>query len=138
MLRNAMKAGGYSPKKLEDKLRESGISNITVKRISDYLRNERTPSHEKARVILDALEWPITEEDLDDALRLNRETIREEKRENYTPDSIISVPIHLRKIITDGQQDAGQLIKGRVREIYGDERCISRYVEMLIRRDLGL
>lgn len=138
ILRDAMKSGGYNLTMLEEKLRENGIENITVKRISDYLRRERTPSHEKARVLMDTLEWPISEEDLDDALRLNREIIREEKRDDFTPDSIISVPIHLRKIIPDVQCDAGQLIRDRVREFYGDERSLSKYVEMLIRRDLGL
>lgn len=138
MLRSAMKSGGYSPTKLEEKLREKGIGNITVKRISDYLRDERTPSHEKARLMMDALEWPISEEDLDDSLRLNREVIREEKRENFTQDSIMSVPVHLGKIFPEGQQDAEQLIRNRVREIYGDDRSLSRYVEALIRKDLGL
>lgn len=141
LLKTAMDDFGVGPNKLEEILRQRNVFNITNKRISEYIRAVSTPSLEKAKIIMEALEFPIDEESLRASLELNRALIKEEKEEQLLIGTsgygrTMNVHIRLRNLIP-GQStlDTEQRVISRVRELYGTQDIV-KYVEKLIATDL--
>jgi len=141
LLKNAMDDYGVGSTKLAEILQERGIDNITNKRISEYVRAVSTPSLEKAKLIMDALEFPIEDEILNGSLKLNRELIKEEREEQSFLEisgygRTLNVHIRLRNLIP-GQDalDNERRVMDRVNELYGKHDVV-KYVEKLISADL--
>lgn len=141
LLKAAMDDYGVGPTKLEELLRENNIDNISFKRISEYLRAISTPSFEKARVMMEVLEFPMDDQSLLESLKINRELIKEEKEEqallqNSGYGRTLNVHIRLRNLIP-GQTtiDNERRVIERVNELYGTHDIV-KYVEKLISLDL--
>jgi len=141
LLKTVMDDYGVGPSKLQEILTERGVDNISYKRISEYIRAVSTPGLEKAVQIMEALEFPISEQDLKESLRINRELIREEREEQALSESsgysrTLNVHIRLRNLIP-GQStlDNERRVIERVNELYGSYDLV-KYVEKLITADL--
>ena len=140
LLKAAMDIAGVGSTKLEELLKENGIENISNKRISEYVRAVSTPDLEKARALMDTLNFPIHDDDLKDSLQYNRELIRQEKEESTSDRGeyarLLNVHIRLRCISPDHSALQNERrISERVLGLYGD-RNAARYVEELIAYDL--
>ena len=138
ILSEAMEVYGVGPKRLELLLQDRGIEDISFKRISEYANGLHTPSFERARVLLQALEFPISDEVLLEALRLNRELIREEN--NYVSDHSReirrTVRIKLRPLLPGRTaEEAERFLWDRIQDLCG-ERQLSLYLQNLIAKDL--
>ena len=139
LLKSAMTESGLGARRLQEQLEERGVTNITYKRISEYLRAVSTPPFEKAREIMDAMEVGIEDDILRESLRENREMIREEKEmvEGDGYNKTISVHVKLRKVLPKKiASETEQILKNRVRTLYGSENNMAKYVENLIAADL--
>lgn len=126
----------------ETVLQERGIENINFRRISEYLRGVSTPPYDKARALMDALDIPIGEAELKESLELNRELIRDEKEEILTEryNRSVTVTIKFRKLGSKSTEESlieiEQRLYRRVKDLFGDEKNLTKYVERLIKKDL--
>lgn len=143
LLGRVMSDYGVGSVRLEEILKEHGIGNISFRRISEYLRNVSTPPFDKARAIMDVLDFPINDEELRASLAFNRELIREEKEdEEYTRgySKYIKTKIRLKNIeVRKGSvsTQTEKILKDRIVQLYGNENNLSAYIEQLIREDLN-
>jgi len=143
LLKNVMQDAGVGSARLEEMLCDEGIHNITFRRLSDYLRNVATPPLHKAKEMMKCLDFPITDEELEASLELNRELIREEKKENLLNGYNLSVNVNVKMRKIEFRKNATaletqQFLYSRVKELYGDEGYLNAYVERLIREDLSM
>ena len=143
MLTNAMAEQGVSCKRLEDFLLVSGVTTISRKRIGEYCNSQHTPSFEKARQILHALDYDISDEEILESLRLNRYVIASGNAVSGTNENFgrrelrTTIRLKLWKVAPFQTTEATeQDIKNRIRELFGDERRMSDYVQWLIAKDL--
>jgi len=142
LLKNVMQDAGVGSARLEEMLCESGTDNITFRRLSEYLRNVSTPPLQKAKAIMKCLDFPITDEELEESLELNRDLIREEKEENLLSGYNLSVNVNVKMRKIEFRKnatalDTQQFLYNRVKELYGDESYLNAYVERLIKEDLS-
>ena len=139
ILSAAMDAYGVGCKRFEEILQDRGVDGIKYKRISEYRNGHFTPSYEKARLMLDALEFPISDEDLIRALDLNRSLIKEEQS-YYVTDSKelrLSVRLKYRNILREYTPEETELfLRQRIADLFGDDKYKSQYIERLIAKDL--
>lgn len=138
ILAEAMDAYGVGPKRLEDFLVQEGITEISFKRISEYANGLHTPSFERARTLLRVLEYPIEDDDLLEALRLNRELIQSEKE--YTSDRSReirrTIRIKLQPLLPNyTAEQIERFLWNRIEELYG-EKQLSQYLQALVAKDL--
>lgn len=140
ILQTAMEEYGVTTRKLEEILVSRGVTNINFRRISEYKNGKFTPTYEKAKQILDALDYPITEEELLESLERNREEIKIE--EEYTSikqkELIVSARIKYNRLLPDIEpEQAERFLLERVRQVQGsEEKNFSNYIQMLIAKDL--
>ena len=138
LLKLAMDEYGVGPTKLGEILREKGVENIHYKRISEYIRGISTPSLEKARILMDALEYPVGEEMLKESLAVNRELIREEKElvDQSGYNRGLNVHVRLRNVYPGRNSlENDTRVYDRIVRLYG-EYNLSTYIEQLIAEDL--
>lgn len=138
-LNTAMSDNRIGAKALQDQLNEQGITNITRQRISEYLHAVSTPPFKKARVLMDALNYDMPDEDLEASLELNRQLIREEKEildlNEYRRSAIIR--LRYRKIYPGKSAlEAEQLLRDRATQLFGAEDTLTKYIEYLVYNDL--
>lgn len=147
-LKTAMESAELKSKGLEDLLVQSGITNITWRRIGEYLRQETTPDPEKARQIFDVLGYEISDEQILDSLQMNREEIRNSK-EMITTFNRREITVRVRysniklknKVYTNSERETKSstelLIQDRLEKLYGkSEGMMTTYVQELIGKDL--
>lgn len=142
LLRRAMEESGVGCKRLEELLQDEGVSNISYKRISEYANAQHTPSFEKARAILSVLECPISDEELLDLLKVNREIIKEGNTISGTYDVNkelhTSIRIKLRRLIPrQSPEENERFLRDRIYELFGKEKGLSDYIQWLIMKDLN-
>lgn len=140
LLSSCMKSEGIKDGTLVNMLQESGVDSINFRRISEYRRGIVTPPFLKARAILGVLEVEVTDEELEESLRLNSEDARERKENmvvaNYM--KILPVSVKLRTLLPSRDPVEAEIaVKERVRSLYGSDRYIANYIERLIAKDLG-
>ena len=138
-LNDAMRDSRVGAKALQDQLIEMGVTNITRQRISEYLHAVSTPPFKKARILMDALGYDISDEELEDSLELNRQLIREEKEildlNEYRRSAIIR--LRYRKIYPGKNAlEAEQLLRDRATQLFGAEDTLTKYIEYLVCNDL--
>ena len=149
-----LKDEGLNMTQLSDILAEKG-NEITRRRLSEYYNQVSTPPFEKAREIVKALKIEITDEELIESLKINRDRIKELKqgmnysgRESYTGgmESKINKVISL-NLSNFCEGMTAELVEEKIRErlnlLYGETEKnekyrMSRYVKDLIKKDLGL
>lgn len=139
LLAEAMEAYGVGPKRLEGLLQDRGITDISFKRISEYANGLHTPSFERARVLLQALEFSIDDEALLEALRLNRELIREETEymSDRSREIRRTVRIKLKPLLPGRTaEESERFLWSRIEELCDGERKLSLYIQNLIAKDL--
>ena len=139
ILTEAMQSSGVGGRKLEAILKENGIDDISYKRISDYANGIHTPSFEKARDMLRVLEYSIDDESLLEALKQNREIIKQESDYVLSGSKEIrrTVRIKLKKLLPEKEpEQTEQYLWNRIADLYGDEKQISLYIQELISKDL--
>ena len=123
--------------RLSEILKDRGL-DISKKRISDYMNSVRTPSFEKARAMLNVLEYPISDEQLIDALDKNRKFIKEEAY--FVSDSretIKSVRLKFKNILPElYPEETSTLLDERIEMLFGDKKAFSSYIQKLIGKDL--
>ena len=139
ILTEAMQSSGVGGRKLEAILKENGIDDISYKRISDYANGIHTPSFEKARDMLRVLEYSIDDESLLEALKQNREIIKQESDYVLSGSKEIrrTVRIKLKKLLPEKEPaQTEQYLWNRIADLYGDEKQISLYIQELISKDL--
>ena len=121
-------------------LNDNGVEDIDFRRVSDYMKGTRVPKHKKAASILRALDYEISDMDLEDLLDYSRDESRKTNMELADMRSRLStraVYIDFSKLMEGFEsEEAKLLMNNRIVEIYGDEKNASRYVNDLIRKDL--
>lgn len=142
LLRDAMERAGVGGRRLEDLLHDAGIHNISDKRISEYCNALHTPSYEKARQLLDVLDYPLSDQELLESLRRNRELIREGSAMggSYDPNRELhtTIRIKLRKLVPgQSAEENERYLHERVLELFGREKSLSDYIQWLIAKDLS-
>ena len=139
ILSEAMEAYGVGPRRMEGLLQDQGITDISFKRISEYANGLHTPSFERARVLLRVLEFTIDDEALLEALRLNREMIREEAAymSDRSREIRRTVRIKLKPLLPGRTaEEAERFLWSRIEELCDGERKLSLYIQNLISKDL--
>lgn len=110
---------------------------ITAKRLSEYQNGFHSPPFEKARKILDALGYEMSEDDLKESLKENREICRQNKEYSSDRYKVISLRIRFTKLLPGKQpEEVERLLRNRIFDLYGDETRISNYLHDLISKDL--
>lgn len=138
ILAGEMMINNIGAKRLEGLLWDRGIENITYKRISEYANGLHTPSFEKARALMQALEYDISDDELLEALRLNRELILEEKDSiyDYSREIRRTVRIRLHPLLPGhSAEETERFLWNRINELCGEHQ-ISLYIQNLIKKDL--
>ena len=139
LLQEAMDFTENNMKSLEGLLQENGVNNINFRRISDYVNGQYTPPYTKAKHLLDAMGYSMSEEELVASLEANKQHIKElsfykkEKKSEYQT----SIRLKLRNILPDREPEYVQfMLENRIKELYGPEGKLSIYIQDLIATDL--
>jgi len=137
-----MRLENVSCRDVEKRLTEVGVTNITGKRISEYCNAQHTPSLEKARRIMEVLDYPILEEELLLSLENNRQMIKDGaqlgrvydiNRELHT-----TIRIKLKKLLPEcSPEENERYLRDRVMQLFGKEKSLSDYIQWLISKDLS-
>lgn len=130
-----MTAGGFNVRSFTKFLNEKGI-NVSPQRVSDYRNCSATPSYERARQILDALEYSMSEKDLIDSLKQNKDIYKsyEYKREDFLK---ASVSLKLKAIFPDKDvMETKRIVLDRIKELYGENGSFNTYLTDLVINDL--
>lgn len=138
ILAEAMEAYGVGPKRMEGLLLDRGIDDISFKRISEYANGVHTPTFERARLLLQALDFSIDDEALLEALRLNRLLIREEAEymSDRSREIRRTVRIKLHPLLPGHTaEEAERFLWSRIEELCGEHQ-LSLYLQNLISKDL--
>jgi len=139
ILQVAMDSYGVGCRRFQTILESRGINDITYKRISDYSNGVHTPSFEKARVMLNVLEYPIEDEELIQSLKLNKELIKEEAEYMTSGSKEVRRTIRIKlKRLLPGQtpEETERFLWQRISDLCGDEKQLSLYIQGLISKDL--
>lgn len=139
ILTQAMQAYGVGCRRFEEILSSKGITDISFKRISDYSNGIHTPSFERAKTLLTALDYPISDQALMDALTLNRELIKEETEYVNVGNKEIrrTIRIKLKRLLPGKtEEETERFLWQRISDLCGDEKQLSLYVQGLIAKDL--
>jgi len=139
ILQQAMQSYGVGGRKLEKILKDNGIDDISYKRISDYSNGIHTPNFERAKALLTVLEYSIDDDTLLEALRLNREIIKNESEYILSGSKEVrrTVRVKYKNLLSDKEpEQTEQYLWNRIVDLYGDEKQFSTYVQDLIAKDL--
>lgn len=139
VLSGTMDDAGVGVKKLEDILVDKGVYNINFRSISDYKNGVHTPSYSKAKALLDALDYKVTEDELLSMLEQNKKDIKENNDYLYSDNVELrrTIRIKLKRLLPGVEPEvAERYLKDRIQSIYGDETRLSIYIQNLISKDL--
>jgi len=139
ILEIAMEDYGVGVRKFEEILIENGITDINFRRISDYKNGNHTPTYDRAKQMLNVLEYDISEEELLDALKENRENIKEQEEYLNSESKEIrrTIRIKLKRLIPGVEpEEAERFLTERIEELFGEGNQISNYIQSLISKDL--
>ncbi|GEM_PF-1920945 len=122
-------------------LEQKGIYGISERRISEYCNGMYTPPFEKAKQMLEVLNYSITDSELLEALRANREYAKIRPKSYRRKDDReirISVRLKLSKIMPDQPADRTALIMDeRIEHLCGSRNNYTDYIQALINKDLS-
>ena len=130
------KVGSFQLAKI---LKERGIEGISFQSIADYVNGNHTPSFDRAKILLQELDYQIDDDELSYAIARNRELIKNENDYLSADRKEIkrTIRIKLKTLYPEYQaEDTERLLYGRIQELYGDETKLSQYLQGLIAKDL--
>lgn len=142
ILSDAMSDSGITTcRGVEAVLIENGTTDINFRRVSEYKNGYTVPPFEKAKSLLSALKYTIDDSELTRILEESRERAKDVKEEFgfNRQKGIIKrrININLNEILSEFEESAAEkVLEKRVKDLYGDENMFSRYVNMLIKKDL--
>ena len=139
ILYSALEEDGLSDREFEKILIENGVDNIGYIRISEYKNGATTPPYSKAKTIIDTLGVEMSEEELVESLKMNKEYVRE--MNSYSQKKFtayrVSIRMKLQDILPDKEPEQVQfLLDDRIQSLYGSSGKFSSYVKDLIAKDL--
>lgn len=119
--------------------------SIDVRRIREYINGSHTPPFDKAKFMLQTLDYDISDEDLRKALQINKMLVKE--RSEYKPFSdkeiLCSVRIKFKNIFgkdyTDGKllpEEAERKFWDRVNSLSDGTNSLSKYIQALVTKDI--
>ena len=133
-------SGYKTTRRVAEVLREKGIDWIDFRRVSTYKNGDRVPTFRKASTILKALDYEIQDSELDDLLEYSKKASKERNMDLADVRSkavFQNVRIDYDSLVEDLDGDEAKfLTRKRVKELFGDEHELSRYVNALLRKDL--
>lgn len=139
VLSGTMEDAGIGVKKLEDILADRGIYNINFRSISDYKNGIHTPSYDKAKALLDALDYKVTEDELLEMLKQNKKEIKDNNEYVHSDNAELrrTVRIKLKRLLPGADPEvAERYLLERIQSICGDKKRLSAYIQNLISKDL--
>ena len=119
--------------------------SIDVRRIREYLNGSHTPPFDKAKFMLQALDYDINDEDLRKALHVNKTLVKE--RSEYKPKSdkeiVCTIRIKFKNIFgndyTEGKllpEEAERKFWARVNSLSDGTNSLSKYIQALVIKDI--
>lgn len=138
----AMQEAGFeSYRSFEHYIQEQGITDITYRRLSEYCNGIYTPPMEKARLLLDVLDYSISDQELISCLKANREYSKLRPR-NYRKKEDKEIRIFARlklsKLMPHQLPDrTALLLSERIEDLCGAPNAYTEYVQALIAKDLS-
>ena len=139
VLKEAMEYTGNNTKSLERLLIEKGVEDISFRRISDYANGQNNPSYSRAKHLIDALGYEMTEDELVASLEANRENVRQlnayrrDKKSEYKT----AIRLKLKNILPNREPEYVQfMLENRITDLYGQEGKLNNYIQDLIAADL--
>lgn len=139
ILDTAMTDYGVGVRKFEEILNENGIYDIDFRRISDYRRGTHSPSYDRAKILLENLEYDISEKELLNSLKENREDIKNQDIYLNSDAKEIrrTIRIKLKRLLPDKEpEEIERILLERIGLLFDDEKQISNYIQSLIAKDL--
>lgn len=139
VLSGTMEDAGIGVKKLEDILIDKGIYDINFRSISDYKNGIHTPSYAKAKILLDALDYKVSEDELLAMLKQNKDDIKTNNSYIYSDNIELrrTIRIKLKRLLPGVEPEvAERYLTDRIQSIYGDKTRLSSYINNLISKDL--
>ena len=139
ILDTALVSQNLGGKEMEELLKERGVSDISYKRVSDYRRGLHIPAFERAKAMMEALDIPITDEQLLTALKNDKERRKRDVRNQITDNVFFKSAVRFKPgELLDGcdEDTALEILHARMKELYGSDSQFSAYVTELIRKDL--
>ena len=134
--------GIYTCRGAESYLVEKGCTNINFRRISDYKSGYYVPPFEKANAMLKALAIDITAEDLEKVLEYSREKAKQVRMQTQDiKERAINrrqtIVLKFKEINPNLSEDLTRdIVEERIVALYEDKGSYSKYVNMLIKKDL--
>lgn len=121
-------------KELSDMLSENGNA-IKYTTLMSYKKFEVVPPFEKARQIINAFQYDLSDDDLRNILDYSRSELKAiNSSRKYLQRGFRLNPRHFRKDMTVEQLE--QRISERANTLFGDNATINMYIEYLIKRDM--
>ena len=126
---------------VEKILVDSGTTDISFRRVSEYKNGYTVPPFEKAKALMTVLQYDIEDAELEQLLKKSRERAKEVKEEfSFNRQKGIlkrRLVVNLNEILEGfGESEAENVLESRIRSLFGDENMFSQYVNMLIKKDL--
>ena len=140
ILAAAMEEKGVGPTRLSELLFDRDPRyKITKSKISEYMQGIHTPSYEKAKALLDTIEYDITGEKLIEALRVNRQNRKEDQPYSKSSDRELIVAARIKYgliLPKHNPQEAEAIFWERVEYLTDGKRNLSKYIQSLIAKDM--
>lgn len=118
-----------------------GISNsvrCSMRNIQRYRTGEQVPDYIVAKAILEFLNIDINEDELREILLQSKERSKELRKMQKTPSKLLYInSTNIDLGIDIGTVGIEEVINDRVRELYGNDGSIKKYIEDLIQKDLN-
>lgn len=123
---------------LQKRLEEKGYPVIDKRRISEYINGTATPTFEKARMLLNALEFEMSDEDILYSLKVNQKYNRIIKQNcNCEKELRCSLRIKISKLLPDkNPYETQRYLHDRMKDLFGNENSYTEYITSLIKKDL--
>ena len=115
-------------------LRDRNV-DISYPAIGSYKNYDSVPSFDRARAILDALEYEISDDDLSEILQYSRDELKEIRQDEQT----VQQGVRLSPKFFSGNINAAELrtmIDSRIEELTSVNGNFNSYISWLIKNDL--
>lgn len=129
-----MESSNMTARQLFRILRDRNV-DISYPAIGSYKNYDSVPSFDRARAILDALEYEISDDDLSEILQYSRDELKEIRQDEQT----VQQGVRLSPKFFSGNINAAELrtmIDSRIEELTSVNGNFNSYISWLIKNDL--
>lgn len=129
-----MESSDMTARQLFRILRDRNV-DISYPAIGSYKNYDSVPSFDRARAILDALEYEISDDDLSEILQYSRDELKEIRQDEQT----VQQGVRLSPKFFSGNINAAELrtmIDSRIEELTSVNGNFNSYISWLIKNDL--